>query len=86
MVYQLDCPKISMQNYPRVLLVLEKEMDDFKIFTREDVREINQRVIDPMRHVTKLSEKSQKILRETHFSRDEINQAFATARQKLIRG
>jgi hypothetical protein len=67
-------------------LFRRKHMDDFKFFTREDVREINRNVISQKSHVTELSEGSKKVLRETRFSRDEINKAFAIARQQLIRG
>lgn len=53
----------------------------FRKFTIEDIREINQRVIDG-RHQP-LSETSRRILRHVRFSRVEINAAFAAARKKL---
>jgi hypothetical protein len=63
---------------------LEEEIT-MKFFSRADVRQINQRMMASGGKVAAedLSATSQKIIRETSFSRSEINSAFRQAHQRL---
>lgn len=57
-----------------------------KFFSRADVQQINQKLKSQSAAATPsstLSSTSQKIVRETKFSRDEINSAFQEARRRL---
>lgn len=56
-------------------------MKTIKILTREDVRRVNRDMISgQVYNTTGLSPASSKILRESKFTRDDINRAFAVAR------
>jgi hypothetical protein len=56
-------------------------MKILKILTREDVRRANHEVISGQVYDTSgLSPASSRILRESKFTRDDINRAFAAAR------
>ena len=56
-------------------------MKKIRILTLEDVRRINRDLITGQVYNTaSLSPASRKILRESKFTRDEINRAFAVAR------
>lgn len=55
-----------------------------RYFTRDDVRKINQQIINKDQvNAPNLSAVSQKILRETRFTRAEINEAFRQARNQV---
>lgn len=56
-------------------------MKKIRTLTLEDVRRVNRDFITGQAHNTAgLSPASQKILRDSKFTRDEINRAFAIAR------
>lgn len=56
-------------------------MKKIKILTREDVRRVNRDVINGKVYNTEgLSPASSRILRESRFTREDINRAFAAAR------
>jgi len=58
----------------------------FKRFTQDDVRQANSDVIDHRDRMTvELSPVSTRLLRQSHFSGEEINRAFAEAR-RLVNG
>lgn len=57
-----------------------------KFFSRADVQQVNQKLMSQGTAATAssaLSSTSQKIVRETKFSKDEINSAFQEARRRL---
>lgn len=55
-----------------------------RIFSRQDVIEINEKMLTKVRaDYFSLSDASQKIVRETSFSAEEINSAFKEARRRL---
>jgi hypothetical protein len=59
----------------------QKIMKSIKVLTREDVRRVNRDMISgQVYNTTGLSPASSKILRESKFTRDDINRAFAAAR------
>jgi hypothetical protein len=56
-----------------------------KFFSRADVQQVNQKLMSQgaTASASSLSATSQKIVRETKFSKDEINSAFQEARRRL---
>lgn len=61
-------------------------MRDITFFTINDVREINQSRIDnKSSNLAKLTPTSQRFIRETRFTTQDINQAFAAARKSIER-
>jgi len=61
-------------------------MRNINFFTISDVREINQSRIDKKSsNVAKLTPTSQRFIRETRFTTQDINQAFAAARRSIER-
>lgn len=64
----------------------KSKMSRARLFTINDVREINQRMIDkrPI-DVSRLSTVSQRVIRDTKFSTAEINAAYANARKSLAK-
>lgn len=61
-------------------------MKDMNFFTIYDVRKINQnRINRTSSNLTDLTPISQKFVRETRFTGEDINQAFAAARNSIKR-
>lgn len=61
-------------------------MKQFKIFNVEDVRRVNRDVIaGKANNTTGLSPAASRILRQSRFTREDINRAFAEAR-RLVGG